>query len=120
MTLEEVLEAKNMKEYKCDFCYECHELVDHSSPLTEFITGPWEEAFAHLKASDEIDAPEDLIHGLPFRYSMMIWRKGYQAESAIIYNLESSEEAGMMILSPGFLGPLCCPVCGRPLGEEVM
>ena len=107
-----------MKEYKCDFCYESHELVDHSSPLTELITGPWEEAFAHLKASDEIDAPEDLIHGLPFRYSMMIWRKGHQAESAIIYDLESSEEAGMMILSPGFLGPLCCPVCGRPLNEE--
>lgn len=108
----------NMKEYKCDFCYESHELVDHSSTLTELITGPWEEAFAHLKASDEIDAPEDLIHGLPFRYSMMIWRKGHQAESAIIYNLEPSEEAGMMILSPGFLGPLCCPVCGRPLNEE--
>ena len=102
----------------CDFCMENNDLVDHSSPLTELITGPWEEAFAHLKASDEIDAPEDLIHGLPFRYSMMIWRKGHQAESAIIYNLESSEEAGMMILSPGFLGPLCCPVCGRPLYEE--
>lgn len=100
----------------CDFCMENNDLVDHSSPLTEFVTGPWEEAFNHLK--EKVDDPEDLVHGLPFRYSMLIWRKGYQDKSAIIYNIQNSDQAGMMILEPGFLGPLYCPMCGRLLNEE--
>ena len=114
-------DARGMVEMKvtengCDFCMENNDLVDHSSPLTEFVTGPWEEAFNHLK--EKVDDPEDLVHGLPFRYSMLIWRKGSQDKSAIIYNIQNSDQAGMMILEPGFLGPLCCPVCGRPLNEE--
>lgn len=105
------------KQKNCLFCHKANGFTKKSSPYQSFFSRAWEEGFKQILRDTKVENPKNIVHGVPFRYSMMVWSREFQDESLIIYDLRTGKGEEVTV-TPGFLAPFYCPVCGRPIGRR--
>lgn len=108
------------KQKDCKYCHKQDSFLNTDfawEVLNGFMYGMWQQAFEEY-SHDLLDIPHEMSHGLPSGNSMMVWREGHQAKTAILTHMWPDQESGSGKMAGDLIGPSNCPMCGRPLNEE--
>lgn len=106
----------NEEQKSCPYCHSCNDFKSFGFwQGFDFVPYMWSEGWNVLISSDGIVDPEEMRHGRPYGSSMMIWRKGVQKTSAMLYHMDPNYQGDYAGIASSLMQVNYCPKCGREL-----